>query len=403
LPFVVGGQIKSFEDLVVYSSRFYKMMRFNLLLNTFVTNINLENKNIEIENKDGSKEKLNFDSLILTTGGYPFKPPISGLEKENVFEMHTLADGKKVFESMNRAKSAVIIGTGLAGLETAEAFMHKGIKTTIIEMFPSVLPGKLDIDIAREVQRGFEKHGVSFILGKSADAICGDDTVKSVCAGDSDIPADIVINAAGVRPNAELAKKAGLEIGRTGAIKTNIRMQTSFKGVYAAGDCAETVYLLTGHPICPRLGSTAVRQGKVAGINSAGGYSIYPGALGSWISRMLDFEVGAVGLTEYWAKKNGLDVAVGKVKSSTRAPYFPGGQMLKVKLIADKETKRIVGGQIFGGEDVTQRINAISLSIQSSMTVMDLAKADTCYAPSVCETWEPFVLAAEIILKKLKS
>jgi NADH oxidase (H2O2-forming) len=378
------------------------MMKFNLELETSATNINLKNKEVDVETKDGKKTTFAYDNLIIATGAHPFKLPIEGVEKEGFLNLHTLEDGKKIVRLIKKARTACVIGSGLVGLETTESLAEKGIKTTVIEMLPSILPRLLDRDMSREVQKSFIKKGVNFILGKPAEAIVGNNTVKAVRVGNEEVPADLVINAAGVRPNVELAKKAGITIGETHGIKTNIRMQTNADKVYSAGDCAETVHLLTHKPVLPLLGSVAVREGKVAGKNAAGGYAIFPGTLLSWVSKMLDFEVGAVGLSEFWASRGGIEVVVGKISGSTKAFYFPGGRSLKVKLIIEKETKQIIGGQVIGGEEVTQRINALSLAIQKKMTVYELAKADTCYAPSVCETWEPMVLAAEIAIRKLK-
>jgi NADH oxidase (H2O2-forming) len=302
---------------------------------------------------------------------------------------------------MKEAQSAVVIGSGLVGLETTDAFTVKGIKTSVIEMLSWVLPRLLDQDMAQEIQKTFEEKGVNLILGKPAEAILGDKKVHAVSVAGEEIAADIVVNAAGVRPNVELAKKAGIAIGETGGIKTNIRMQTSADDVYAVGDCAETTHMVTHRPALPMLGSTAVREGKVAGINAAGGYAIFPGTLFSWVSQMFNFEVGSTGLTEFWAERFGIDIVVGKISGHTRALYYPGARPLKVKLMVERETKRIVGGEIVGGEEVTQRINALSLAIQNYMTVYELSKADTCYAPSVCETWEPLVLAAEMAIRRL--
>jgi len=254
--------------------------------------------------------------------------------------------------------------------------------------------------MAIEVQKRLEEKGVKILLGKPAEAIVGDERAKGVMVGGEEIPADIVLNAAGVRPNTELAKNAGIEIGETRGIKTDIRMKTSAEDVYAAGDCAETTHIVTGRPCLPLLGATAVREGKVAGVNAAGGYTIFPGALCSAVSQLFDFEVGSTGLTEYGASRVGVEVVVGRISGLTRASYYPGAKPIKVKLLIEKEEKRIVGAQIVGGEEVTQRINALSLAIQKRMTVYELIKADTCYAPSVCETWEPMVLAAEMALRK---
>ena len=151
-----------------------------------------------------------------------------------------------------------------------------------------------------------------------------------------------------------------------------------------------------------QLGTTAVRQAKVAGINAAGGYSTFNGAMGSWITRLFETEVGGTGLTEFMAKRSGLEPVSATIVSKTRADYFPGALPVRVKLVADKETEKLIGGQIIGGEEVTQRINVLSFAILNEMTIQEFAKAETCYAPPVNETWEPMVLAAELLLRKLR-
>jgi len=401
LPFVLGGHIPSLESLVIYPPNFYRMMKFELKTETTATNVDAKAKTVETESKDEKHETLEYDNLILATGASPFRLPLEGINKEGVLTLHTLDDGQKLAKAMQKAKAAAVIGSGLVGLEAAEAFMERGIKTTVVEMLPSVLPRLLDPDMSADVQKKFEENSVTIILGKPAGNILGEKKVEAITVGGEEVPADIVLNAAGVRPNIELAQKAGITIGETRGIKTNSQMQTSNENVYAAGDCAETTHIVTGKPALPLLGSAAVKMGKVAGTNAAGGDAVYPGTLFPWVSRIFHLDVGGVGLTEFWAKQVGMDVVVGKLTSKTRADYFPGGLPIKVKVVVERETKRVVGGQIIGGEEVTQRINALALAIQNHLSVHDLAKADTCYAPSVCEAWEPLVLAAEIALRKI--
>jgi len=401
LPFVLGGHIQSFENLIVYPPSFYRMMKFDLRLETTCTRIDTKARTVDVEDKNGRQETLEYDSLVLATGSHSFTPPIEGLGKDGIFSLHTIEDGRRIREAMRSAKSAVVIGSGLIGLEAAIAFLENGIKATVIEMLPCVLPRLLDQDMARDVQEKLEQKGIEIITGRSAEEITGEGEVRGVSVEGREIPADMVLNAAGVRPNTELAQKAGIAIGETGGIRTDIRMRTSAGDVYAAGDCAETTDMVTQKAVLPLLGGTAVREGKVAGTNAAGGYSLFPGSLGSAVSQLSDLEVGATGLTEQLASKFGIEVAVGKISGHTKASYYPGALPIKVKLLVEKETKRIVGGQIVGGEEVTHRINALSLAIQRQMTVYELVKADTCYAPSVCETWEPIVLAAEIAIRRL--
>jgi len=402
LPFVLGGHIPSFEDLLVYPPRYYKMMRYDLRLETEATKIDTKSKTVTVIDKNGKEETLQYDSLILATGSEPFTPPIKGIEKKGVLPLHTIEEGQEIDRMIKEgAKSAVVLGAGFLGLEAAVALVERRVKTTVVEMLPYVLPRLLDKDMADEVQKLLEKKGMRIIVGHPAEEILGEDHVKAVSVAGEEIPADFVINACGVRPNTKLAQEAGIAIGRTRGICTNPRMETSVKDVYAVGDCAETVHLITHNPIIPALGTAAVRQGKVAGINAAGGYAVYPGALCSAVTRMFDFEVGATGLNEFFAKRCGFETVVGKITSKTRADYYPGALPIRIKLVVEAESKRIIGGQIVGGEEVTQRINALSIAIQKHMTVYELAKADTCYAPPLNETWEPLVLAAEMAIRRL--
>jgi len=401
IPFVLGRHISTFEELVVFPPSYYQMMKIDLRLETTAKKINVEDKTVEIEDKNGKSETLQYDSLILATGAYPFVPPIRGREKKGVFTLRTLEDGKRVNQALEKAKSAVVIGAGLIGLEAAVSFVERRLKTTVVELLPQVCPAMLDKDTARLVQKNLEEKGLNIITGKGVDEILGDDDVSGVSVAGEEIPADLVIVATGVRPNVQLAKDAGIKIGETRGIKTNMRMETSVKDVYAAGDCAESVNIITKRPMLSQLGTTAVRQGKVAGINAAGGYAVFTGCLGSCVTRLFDLEIGATGLTEFAASRAGIETVAGSITSRTRADYYPGGKPIRVKILVDKDTERIIGGQIVGGEEVTQRINALSFAIQKQMTVRELAKADTCYAPPVNETWEPMVLAAEIAMRRL--
>jgi NADH oxidase (H2O2-forming) len=402
LPFVLGGHIATFDDLEVFPERFYKMMKLNLLTETTATKIDAKAKTVEIQDKTGNKETLSYDNLVITTGADPFVPPIKGRDKKGIFVVRTIEDGEKINKAIETAESAVIIGAGLIGLEVAVACLERGLKTTVVEFLPYVLPVLLDKAMADRVQKMLEEKGIKIIVGKGAEEILGTDKVSGVLVAGEEIPADVVVVATGVRANVELTKNAGVELGEKRAIKTNLRMETNIKGIYAAGDCVESINLVTRRPTMSQLGTTAVKQAKVAGTNAAGGYATFSGALGSWITRLFDTEIGGTGLTEFMAGRAGIETVSGTIMSKTRADYFPGALPIRIKLIAEKETAKIIGAQIIGGEEVTQRINALSFAIQNEMTVKELAKAETCYAPPVCETWEPMVLAAEMVMRKLR-
>jgi NADH oxidase (H2O2-forming) len=402
LPFVLAGEIPKFENLVIFPDSYYKMMKLGFQGETTVKSIDAKAKKVEVERKDGGEETFDYDSLILSIGAHPFVPPIKGCDKYCVLPLRTIEDGMMIQEVMKDSKSAVVIGAGLIGLEVAHAFVEKNIETTVVEMLPHVLPAMLDKSMADLFQKEMEQHEVRVIIGKGVDEILGEDRVKGVKVGDETMKADVVVLGTGVRPTTDLAVKAGADVGPSRGIKANQRMMTTIPDVYAAGDCVESYSLINGRPCVCQLGTTAVRQGKVAGVNAAGGYSIFPGVLGSAVSRMFNIEVGATGLTTFASGRAGLKTVAGNLTAKTKAEYFPGAKEIKVKIVADPELGRVLGGQIVAGEDVAQRINMLSLAIENNVTVWELAKADTCYAPPVADTWEPVTLAAEITSRRIK-
>ena len=402
LPYVLAGEIPSFDDLITFPLSFYKMMKIDLLLETLVTTVDVKKKTVTKEH-DGKTETIPYDSLVLATGANNFIPPVKGYDKEGVYGVRTIEDGEQIQKAMKNAEYAVVVGAGFIGLETAHAFVENGIKTTVVEMLPYILPAMFDKDMADFAQSKLEEKGVQIIVGSPIGEIVGKDKVEGAVIGDKLIDADMIIMATGVRANLELAKQAGLALGeRDRTIRVNSRMETSVQDIFAAGDCVESRSFVTGLSTISQLGTTAVRQAKVAGINAAGGYAIFPGVLSSAVTRMFGVEVGATGITEFQAKRAGLQTVVGRLTTTTKPHYFPGGKEIRVKILAERELGTVIGGQMVGGEDIAQRVNMVSLAIQNRMTVMELAKADTCYAPPVADTWEAVALAAEMAASRIR-
>ncbi len=403
LPFVLGRQIQSFNDLIVFPQTYFQMMKLDLRTETKAINIDTTKKTVETTNKQGKNEIISYDSLIISTGASSFIPPIKGKEKKGIHSLRTLEDGERIDRVIKQgAKTAIIMGAGLIGLETAVALHDRGLKVTVIEMLPQVLPQMLDPEIAKTIQEMLEQKGITIFTGKRVEEFLGEDEVTGIVASGQKLDAELFIGAFGVRANTQLAADAGIALGETRAIKTNTRMETNIKDIYAIGDCAETTGIITLKPAAPQLGTIAVREGKVAGINAAGGYALFTGSLGSAVTRLFTTECGVTGLTETAAQRIKFETVSGTISSKTKAEYYPGALPIKVKLVVEKESQRLIGTQIIGGEEVTQRINAISFAIQKQMTVRELAKADTAYAPPVCETWEPIVMAAEMVLMRLR-
>lgn len=403
IPFVIGGHIPNFTDLIVYPSSYYQMMKLDLRRETTATNVDTKAKTVEIQDKTGKTETLSYDSLIIATGASAFTPPIKGREKPGTMPVRTIEDGERIDQAIkNGAKTAIVMGGSLIGLEVAIGLTERGVKTTVVEMLSQLLPVMLDADMAKGVQEMLEAKGINIVVGKGVEEFLGADQVTGIVAGGEQFTADIFISAFGVRANTDLAQKAGITLGETKAIKVNSRMETNVPGVYAIGDCAESTHMITQRPALQQLGTVAVKHGKVAGTNAAGGYAIFPGVLGSAVTKFFDTEVGVTGLTEFFAKRAGIETVTGTISGKTRAQYYPGAQPIKVKIVVEKEVQRVIGAQIVGGEEVTQRINALSIGIQKQITVRELAKSDTCYAPPLCETWELMASAAEAAILKLR-
>jgi NADH oxidase (H2O2-forming) len=403
LPFVIGGQIPSFSDLIVYPAAYFQLLKLNLRNETKATAINTKEKTVTIQTKEGATEVLQYDSLVISTGADSFTPPIKGREKPGVLSLRGIEDGEKIDAAVKAgAKSAIIMGAGLIGLELGVALIERGLKVTVVEMLPQILPQMLDADMAQQVAAHLQEKGMTILLSKPVEEFVGESKVTAIMAGGEKIEADLFVSSFGVRANTKLAADAGIPLGETRAIKTNGRMETDVKDVYAVGDCAEAPNIITHRSTCAQLGTIAVREGKVAGANAGGGYSQFSGVLASAVTRLFEMEAGSTGISETAAVRNRIEVVTGAISSKTKADYYPTAKPIKVKLIVEKESERIIGAQIVGGEEVTQRINALSFAIQKHMTVRELAKADTAYAPPLCETWEPMVLAAEMVLMKLR-
>jgi NADH oxidase (H2O2-forming) len=321
----------------------------------------------------------------------------------------TLEDGRRLGERMKGTKNVVIIGGGPIGLETAPAFLDAGAKLTIIERVPQLMPSALDPDMAAIVQERLEKKGARIITGKGVDAINGTSAVESVTCGGETIPADLVMLSAGVRPNTDLARNAGIETGVTGGILVDEYFRVRRDGrvladVLAAGDCAEVKSAVTGKPVICAVGSVANRQANYVGDYLVGRKKPYPSVLCPAVCVIDRLHVGSVGLTTRGCEQAGLEPVTFRAKGHTRARYYPGGKMVEIKLFADvgtsADSERLVGGQVIGEEGAHGRINLLSLAIGKRMTPADLAAAETCYAPPVAPMVDPLTYAAEMLALK---
>jgi len=407
LPYTISGKVGSFEDLVLMPPDNWGALNIDTHLGVTVSRIDHKSKELVFSGEAG-ESRQNYDALIFATGAENADPPIKGLDKKRVYGLRTLDDAKALSTEAGRAKTAVVIGGGLVGMEAAEAFHERGLDVTVVEFLPHILLAMVDSDMASIVEEHCEQHGLKILNNTAAQEVKGKDSPEFVVVQNrenqevTEIPADFVVVATGVRPITELAEKMGVQIGKSRGIKTNDKMMTNIDQVYACGDCAENVEFITRTPMAGGLGTVAVRQARVAGINAAGGDATFPGIVGAKVTKLFELEIASTGFTDEMAKRFEITVVKGSMKGSTKPPYYIGGKELKVKTFYNKETGKLVGGQLVGEEDAAMRLNVLTLGIQQNIDAEDLFDFENCYAPAICDTWDPLVSSADAARRRLK-
>jgi NADPH-dependent 2,4-dienoyl-CoA reductase/sulfur reductase-like enzyme len=358
--------------------------------------------------KDLEKDKefeVGYDKLVIATGARAVKPNIKGIDLNGIFTIRFLEDGIAIknFIRESSPKKALIIGAGYIGMEMAEALVSLGIDVTIVEVMPNIL-GSMDDEINEVVEAELQKNGVKLLKSTSVIEFVGDGFVrKAILNNGSSLDVDLVIVGAGIKPNSEIARDAGIEIGRSGAIAVNQRMETNIPGVFAAGGCAEAFHLVLGRPVYIPLGTTANKQGKVAGENAVGGNAIFKGIVGTAVFKVFELEVARTGISEKQAKEEGIDYVSTVIEHSSRAHYYPGGSKIRVKLIAERKTGRLLGAEMVGRDGVAKRIDVFATALHARMSIGEIAGLDLSYAPPFAPVWDPILIAANDIEKKLKS
>jgi NADPH-dependent 2,4-dienoyl-CoA reductase/sulfur reductase-like enzyme/rhodanese-related sulfurtransferase len=342
--------------------------------------------------------------LVLATGAYPIRPKIEGIDLRNIFYLRSIFDADAIFQQMRSQNivNVVIVGGGYIGLEMAESFVQLGKKVTIVELAPQILT-LFDEDFAGILQQYLEKKGIQIYTSEGIKALKGKEgEVTHVQTVAREIEADGVLMGLGIRPQVELARRAGLKIGETGAIWVNEKMETSMEGIYAAGDCAETTHLVTGKRVWIPLGSTANKQGRVVGTNVCGGNSTFPGVMGTAIFKAFDFNVAKTGLNMSEAEKEGFHPIQAIVRGYGQAHYYPGEKESALKVIADKETGRVLGGQAVGEGPSDKFIDILAMALHGKLSCRELANVDLAYSPPFSPALSPVIVAANVLMNKLE-
>ena len=404
LPYWIGGVVEERDKLIARSVAAFAEQRIAVRLHHEVTAIDPARGRVRVRDLREDREfATDYDHLLIATGAAPIRPNVSGLDLDGVFALDVMEDAIAIRDYIARhaPRRAVIVGGGYIGLEMAENLVARGLETRIVQRGDQLF-GIIDRDMAERINATLARHGVDLDL-------C--DTVVEGCAGTGgrvahvhtaagEIPADLVILAVGIMPAVDLAPPAGIHLGATGAIAVDNHQRTNLPEHYAAGDCAEVWHRLLRRPVWAALGTIANKQGRVAGRVIAGGEATYAGIVGTAITRVFDLEVGRVGLTEREAREAGFDPVATTLDSTDRAGYMPHARDLVVKLVAERGSGRLLGGQVLGQGGVAQRIDVLATALYADLTLEALTQLDLEYAPPFNSVYDPLQVAATSLLRK---
>lgn len=407
LPYYIGGTINNKEALTLQTPEsFYSRFRVDMRVHHEVTAINADNKTVTVTNlRTGEKFEESYDKLLISTGAKPTTPPFEGINRNNIFTLRTVEDTLKIkdYINTNKPRTAVVAGGGFIGLETAENLRELGIDVTIVQGH-SQLMTPFDSDIVPFIHAKLRQHGINLVLnhmvdgfeekdGKTFVKLKNVDTISTTNA----ISADMVILAIGVTPDTGLAQNAGISLGMKGSIVVNERMETSLPDIYAVGDAVQIQNFVTGDDTLISLAGPANKQGRIAADNICGGNSHYTGGQGSSIIKVFDLTAAATGINEHTANEAGISFDKVILSPMSHAGYYPGGKMMTLKVLFERETYRILGAQIVGYDGVDKRIDVLATAIRAGMKAYDLAELDLAYAPPYSSAKDPVNMAGFMI------
>jgi CoA-dependent NAD(P)H sulfur oxidoreductase len=384
LPYLVEGRVRTREQLIVYTPEYFRKER-NIDVRTGARVVSIAHPRREVVLESG--ERVHYERLIIATGARCDTLGIAGADAPNVFTLHTLDDADRMrrFLEEQHPRSAAIVGAGYIGVEAADALRRHGLRVTIHERSQHALLRE-DPPFTEAVKKQLELHGVELRLGAAVGSI-------------DELRADMVVIAAGFKPNTALAADAGIDLGRFGAIRADERMETNLRGVYAAGDCVEVQHLVTGRPTYIPLGTTANKTGRVAGANAAGARERFAGVVGTSIVGIFGTGFATTGLSAAQARAEGFSPVAARVEARSKPRYFGGGTTV-VELVADRATRRLIGGSIVGEEGAAGRINVIATALQARLKVEDFEGLDLAYSPPFATVWDPLLIAAQQLVKE---
>lgn len=406
LPYFVGGLIDEPNDLVAVSAEEMRTKRnIPTYIHHEVTKIHRDKKQVEVKNLDTGEVQIHpYDKLVIATGAAPIKPAIPGMDSDGIYYLRTVEDGILLKQTVAESgQAAAIIGGGFIGLEMAEEMTQAGVTVHVYEKMERLLPF-LDESFSAKVQAELEEKGVTVHLGADVtEILAADGKVCGVKTADGSLESvDFVLMSIGVLPATGLAAEAGLTLGLKNGIVVDDGMQTSDPDIWACGDCVQMKHLVSGEPVYVPLGTTANKQGRIAGENVAGCHSEFKGVLGSMVTKVFNLYIAATGLSFAQAEAAGFEPAASIITKADKASYYPGGKPNTICMILDKKTGRLLGAQGIGSESIAGRINVLATAITCGMTVPEINELDLVYAPPVAPVYDPVLIAASQALKKIE-
>jgi len=407
LPYYIEGNFADYKMLLVRSPEEFEKTGVHIHLQNRAQKILPQTKQVLIEDLVNKKAFLvDYDRLIIAVGARPVIPQIKNINLKNIFTLRKIEDGIAIRQKAETSKLAVIVGGGYIGVELLEAFVRQNVYTVLIENSQTIMQ-TFDDDMSELIQQQLNitsKGKFEILTSEVVTEFSGDlDGVKAVrTASGKHIDTDFVVICAGAKPNIELAKDAGIHIGKTGAIKVDDQMRTNVEDIFACGDCVEETLLITNTKIWLPLGTNANKEGRVAAINACGGNENFHGVLGSTVTRCLSLTMSMTGLSEKKAKILGIDTVSAKVTKNDKVGYMPDVNNITLKLIADKNTGKLLGCQGIGDGDADKRVNTVTSALLAGLSVEEFYKNDLTYSPPFSPTIDPLLNAAQILLGKLK-
>ena len=399
IPYWISGAVEHEASLIARTPDQHRAAGIDVRLRTEVVGIDLDRRSVSWRDlESGSEGTEPFDDLVYATGSVPMRPPVPGIDSPGVYGVQVLDDGVALRAELARGsvRRVVVVGGGYIGLEIAEASRMRGLQVTVVDRSATPV-GTFDPDVGAQIAEAVRGEGIELVLsdGVAAIDVGADGRARAVVtASGRELPADLVVLGLGVRPNVALARESGIPLGTSGGVAVDARMRTEVEGVWAAGDCVESVHRLSGQRVVVALGTHANKQGRVAGINIGGGYATFPGVIGTAITRVCDLEAARTGLSSAEAEAAGYSFVRAAVDSTTKAGYFPGAAPIRVTMIAERRSGRLLGAQIVGRKAAAKRIDALAICIWNEMTVDEILSLDLSYAPPFAPVWDPVLIAA---------